>query len=204
MTNAALAEHRERLANAAKARRIGHWEETGKCTVKCRLNPVNLGNLADFARKMFEDGEADRPLAQRLTDQGYVISSSAVGRHRKVHLYKKEWHDADMAQRQNPARPDQPSTQVDTNDLEPVENIAALRKIIAVGMQRINTGKITPELVVKAIDLEERLTRGTKTNALMDAISSAFADDEEDENKMAEVVEGPMERSIRLSAGDRE
>lgn len=185
---------RERLMKETRAQRTGKWEWNGRCSSKCALNPVRLENLTVLVEEMFNTGETDRAISKRLANMEYPISWSSVRRHRANHLYLPQWHDV-RASKQNDAAP---SPQVEDEPLEPVENIAALRQIIAVGMKKIKTGKITPELVVKAIDLEERLTRGTKTSALMDAISGVFAEEDGED----EAEETPMQKAARLSALD--
>ena len=196
LTNLQLEEHRERQMAEARAKRVGEWTWNGKCSKRCSLNPVNTGHLAVLVQEMYNEGESDRAIAKRLNGMEYSISHTSVRMHRENHLYMASWHDA-KAQRAEEAAAAATSPQVD-EPTEPVENIAALRRIIAVGMKRISSGRISPELVVKAIDLEERLTRGTKTSALMDAIAGAFEDEPDEE----EGEESPMQKAARLSAVD--
>lgn len=189
-------EERERQAAEHRRLRTGQWQWLGNCANNCRLNPENLGpSLADTVKRLLEAGESDRTISVRLRDLKYDVSAASIQRHRVNHLFKEDWHSASQ-QRRMPGRPVAPETPepTDVDALDDVDNITALRRIIALGMKRLPQSKITADLVVKAIDLEERLTRGSKSDALMEAIKGAFTEDEDEDEG-----ESPMAAAARLA-----
>jgi len=189
-----FAEARINRVKEARKRRTGKWKSLGNCSTKCKLNPMNLENFKSSFDNMMERGDTDREISAILTDAGYAVSHRAVGSHRKFHTFKAEWHEDNPA-RHGTGRDRKEIEEEIAEAAEPVDNIEALRRIIAVGMKKVHTGKITPELVVKAIDLEERLTRGTKQSALEQAMATAFDElDEDDEDG-----ESPMDAAARLA-----
>lgn len=192
-------EQRAEMSRKGRERRTGKWEWKGNCTSRCKLNPSNLGTLTVAVDKMFQSGDSDAAISDQLAEMGYQCSKGASLRHRSGHLYKTEWHDAkDMEQR--PGMTDRKMATLgpgEVPEVKPVDNIEALRSIISVGMTKLHTGKISAELVVKAIDLEERLTRGQKTTALMDALMNL--DDEDDIEDEEEELVAPSELAVDMA-----
>jgi len=188
---------RTKQMRETRARRTGKWEWTGKCTATCKMNPAQLESKDAFVTKLFQEGETDRSMSKLLRDMDYSVSPTAIARHRTNHLYKADYHD----RLPRNAEADQPSADPSSpqveEKIETVDNIEALRKIISVGMRKASSGKITPELVVKAIELEERLTRGTKTSALLEALTASAGDEQDlDDDYQGE---SPADAAERLS-----
>lgn len=191
-------EQAEKQAAESRQARKGEWSWVGNCSTTCKLNPEKLLSHDAMVKRMFTEGEPDRVIAARLRDMGYDVAYASVQRHRVNHLYKADWHGRSNAH-PHPARPAAPPEPTDMESIEDVDNLLALRRIIALGMKRLPSSKITADLVVKAIELEERLTKGNRTDALMEAIQGAFDDLPGDGEG-----ESPMDAASRLAAGSDE
>ena len=153
-----------------------------------------LEDLVDVIHGLFEKGEKDEEIVQASDALNHHLSLGAVARHRRFHLVKKgEGHAAG----------DVPDTPV-SERLEPVDNIASLQQLIARGMLTIPTAKISPDLLVRAIDLEEKLTRGKKTDVMLEAIEEAVKGGFEMNDLDDEDVESPMDAAARLSIDPNE
>lgn len=149
------------------------------CSNACSLGPGKLsGELPDIVHSWFEAGKNNEQIIELAARVGVHLSNGAIGRHRKNHLV-----------------PIDDSIPDPTNlKLEKVNELEALDQIIARGAQGIHHARITPELLLKAMDMKYKLTQGSAMESLLEHITIAMSgdDDEDDYLSAQEAAEARM------------
>lgn len=136
--------------------------EVHGCTYKCSVSEVQLGaELAKTFHGWYEQGLNDRDIGQRSDQVGHHVSYGALGRHRANHLVRiPTVGEADP---------------LAVEPLEKVDHIAVLEQIIAIGASKIPAAKMTPDVVLKAMELHYKYTQGRALEDTFAAISAAMA-----------------------------
>lgn len=181
-------------------RKPARYAISDKCSRLCTLNPSRLpGPLQTTFHSWFEQALTDYEIGVRSDQVGHHVSFGAISRHRRNHLILIETV-ADI-ESSDPLRPADPGS---------VDHVSVLERIIAHGSRNIETGKITTELVLKAMDMHWRITAGRQLDATMQAIEDAMSGAGRDVGSEAlaatvendESVRSPAERAMSLAAGE--
>jgi hypothetical protein len=177
-----LREHNLAAAKDAREARKGPWVVKSACSLRCTSSEQMLGELFPVVHGLYEQGHTDIELVTDAKELHLKLSYGAVARHRRNHL----------------ARPDGFDDGSDDGEgsLDSVDNVWALEQVIARGTKAaLTSGRISPDLLVRAIDLHEKLTHGKKMDSTLTAISDAINVGFEE----ADAVESPMDASVRLA-----
>lgn len=185
--NEALAQYNLKRSADTRRDRTGKYD-VYRCSSTCGLGPGHNGpELFDRIHKWYEDGLSDAEIGARLDELGEHRSDGSIGRHRRKHLQKvvpgQVEKNMDALAQNAPAR----------------GNLGILEDVIRRGAATIPTSKITPDLLVKAIDMHDRMTRGKSVDAAMEAIRDAMKEGFEMQGEDEEQWESPMDVAERLA-----
>lgn len=184
-----FADYNLRKSLESRKRRLGEWVVTEKCGPRCSMSLTLLGSWYKSVHQWYEDGDTDAEIVSKTKAQGIPRSMGAVSRHRTKHMYmRKEQIALEEAERKR---------------AEPVEHAKVLESIIARGYENLPTARITPDLLVKAIDMHEKLTRGKRMDSALSAISDAMAEGFAGTVDEA-AVESPMDAAERMAEDPNE
>lgn len=149
--------------------RAQSYRVSDRCTKACTLNEFNLppGSFPEI-HAMYEAGLGQEAIhAKVLETWDHNISYGAIGRHKSKHL---ERVTSGMAPSPNAPNGRKPRGKV--TDLELLDQMIALGVDV---LQQPNT-KITPEQLLRAMELRLKLTQGSVFQDFFDAIGAVSAE----------------------------
>jgi hypothetical protein len=139
--------------------------EVHGCTLGCSLNPHNLpGEMGKLVHEWYEDAKNDdeiHDLAMRAAQIN--LSVGAIHRHRRNHMVKVFSADERAM-----------GAGEEEVEAEPMTHVAILELMIQSGARHIPVGRISPELLIKSIDMHHRLTQGSAVDSTLAAIKAAM------------------------------
>jgi hypothetical protein len=153
------------------------------CRRDCSLNPINLpGIAADVVHSMYEAGDNREAIRQYLLTQGVSVSDGAIGNHKRKHL--EPIVAATGVGFAKPGAPPKKKT-----------HLEILEQIIQSGGETldIKSTRISPEMLMKAIEMHHKLTEGSVWEDFLGAIG-AMGD---------EMTGGPENPAAVESAGEQ-
>lgn len=109
----------------------------------------------------FEQGLNNERVSENSDKVGHHVSIGACGRHRRNHLVPVEPVDKDDPLRVQP--------------VEKRSHVEVLEEMIALGASRIDPRKITPDILLRAMDMHKKVTEGRALDDTFAAISQAMA-----------------------------
>lgn len=134
--------------------------------------------MAETIHSWFEAGLTNGAIVEKAGVAGIKLSNGAVGRHAAKHLV--------------------PADQVEdpTTLAEPAEKLSdldILERMIQRGAQSLHlaTFRVTPEQMLKALDMKYRLTQGSPFEKFLEAAYEAMADDEAEDPPAEAETEAP-------------
>jgi hypothetical protein len=146
--------------------------EVHGCSSRCSLSVESLGSgLATTMHGWFEQADTDEQISAKSDQVGHHVSIGAVGRHRANHLLRiGTLADVDLS-----------VDPLEDAEAPKVDHVEVLERIIAAGASKISAAKITPDVVLKAMDMHFKLTQGKAIDDTMAAIAAAMAGSVEEE-----------------------
>lgn len=151
------------------------------CTKVCSLSPEQT--TPDAARlflKWFCEGANNQLISEKALIIGFKLSNGSVGRHRANHLVPII-HDPTIA---------------DPIEGPPLSDVEILEAFIQKGAAslRLTTGRIGPEMTLKAMELKYKLTQGNAFQGFLDAVNNAFMGEPEGAAEGLDAVMGEDEQ----------
>jgi hypothetical protein len=154
-------------ADAPSRRRLPRrYIISNECTRFCSLNREKLpGEMAETIHGWYEAGLTNGMIQQKAAIAGINLSNGAIGRHASRHLVPVD-------QAEDPTTVPLPQERL--SDLE------ILERMIQRGAQNLHhaTFRVSPEQMLKALDMKYRLTQGSPFEKFLEAAYEAMADDE--------------------------
>jgi hypothetical protein len=126
-----------------------------KCRRSCTLNQINLpGDLAGAVHSMYEAGANREAIRTYLAERKVTVSDGAIGRHKGNHL--------------------DPAVEDGTTPGEKKSHLAILEQIIQKGGSTLDVSstRISPEMLMKAIEMHHKLTEGSVWEDFLSAIGA--------------------------------
>jgi len=174
---------RDSVSNKKRRSLLPVKYELQGCTNGCSVNPRNLPpELARLIHEWYEEGR-NNPEIQKLAERAANVhlSTGALHRHRTNHMVKVWEADARLVDADKPSKDD-----------EKKSHISILETMIQRGADNLPTGRISPELLLKAMDMHFKMTQGSAIDATLNAIKSAMSGSMDDDGiPVPELDENP-------------
>ena len=141
---------------------------TERCTRACSLSEWSLpGNAFAITHGWFEAGHNNKRIHELSVEAGWPLSEGAIGRHRGRHLVPKDqMHTVEELVKQAEGAP-----------AEQLSDLEILERLIQTGSRSLADKKVrvSPEMLMKAMELKYKLTQGTVFQGFLDAVNEAMA-----------------------------
>lgn len=141
---------------------------TERCTRACSVSEWSLpGNAFAITHGWYEQGLNNKEMHAKSVEAGWPLSEGALGRHRGKHLAPKDqMHTVGELIEQANGAPEQV-----LSDLE------ILERLIQTGSKSLADKKVrvSPEMLMKAMELKYKLTQGNVFQGFLDAVNEAMA-----------------------------
>lgn len=162
---------------------------TERCTRACSLSEWALpGNAFGIVHTWFEQGHNNKVIHERSVAAGFPLSEGAIGRHRGRHLVPKDqMHSVGELIKQADGEPE-----------EQLSDLEILERLIQTGSKSLADKKVrvSPEMLMKAMELKYKLTQGNVFQGFLDAVNEAMAaEPEEGAPESPDAVADPDEQA---------
>ena len=126
----------------------------GNCSRTCSLNAINLAGFHTQVHELFESGANRAKIRAWLVEHDVVVSDGAIGRHKSNHL--------------------EPGVEGLNKTGEKKSHLQILEQIIQRGGNNLDltTTRISPEMLMKAIEMHHKLTEGSVWEDFLSAIGA--------------------------------
>lgn len=155
-----------------------------RCNRSCSLNLAkHPPRIASLIHSWYEDGWNNFNIRAKAAMLDTTISDGAIARHRRNHLEVVDVDEADIPE------------EVSKTDGEKLSDVQILDRIVAQGARNLSSKavKVSPEMLMRAMELKYKLTQGSVMEDTFAAIGKAMSG----ENPMA--VQGAEETEQQFS-----
>lgn len=189
-----IEDYRTRAATNNRKRLLPAKYELQRCSMGCSLNPHKLpGELGKLVHEWFEEARNDDEIHELALRAAQInLSTGAISRHRRNHLVKVWEQDIKVFSPEDEVESDKQS------------HVGILELMIQRGAQNLPTGRISPDLLLKAMDMHYKLTQGSAMDNTLQAIAKAMSGTQDEEMPMADDYVNPDDEEVELSEDEQQ